>query len=91
MEIKIFCVHDLKAHAFMPPFCLPTIGMAIRTFRDCCNDSKHAFGAHPEDYSLHECGFFDDNKGVITAFAEPLLVISGIQCLKPEVGTDENA
>lgn len=65
MKLKIFCIHDVKAEAFLPPFFLPTVGMATRTFKDCCNNDQHQFGANPTDYTLFELGEFDDNNGTI--------------------------
>lgn len=56
-----FTIYDTKAEAYLPPFILPTRAMAIRIFTDCCNDDGHAFGKHPHDYTLFQCGTFDDN------------------------------
>ncbi len=38
--------------------------MAKRTFQDCVNDPEHAFGAHPEDYTLFSHGHFDQSEGM---------------------------
>jgi len=57
---KIFCIHDAKASAYLPPFILPRAEMAQRTFGDCINSSDHQFGAHPEDYTLFVLGVWDD-------------------------------
>lgn len=59
-ELKLFSIYDTKALAYLPPFFLPQRGQAMRTFGDCCNDKSHAFGAHPEDYTLFYLGTFDD-------------------------------
>lgn len=56
----IFTIHDNKAQAYLPPFFLHAAGMAKRTFADCCNDPDHAFGKHPEDYTLFQIGSFND-------------------------------
>lgn len=45
--------------------------MAIRTFKDCILDEKHAFNAHPEDYTLMEIGEYDDQAGAISPL-EPI-------------------
>lgn len=60
---KMFTIYDEKADAFLPPFFLPTNGMALRTFADCVNDDKHAFGKNPQDYTLFSVGNFDDGTG----------------------------
>ncbi len=67
MQFHIFSVFDEKAEAFLPPFFLPTVGMAVRSFSECVNDREHMFGKHPSDYTLFELGSFDDSSGCITA------------------------
>ncbi len=63
MILKIFSIYDQKAHSHLPPFFLPETDMAIRTFSDCVNDKSHAFGAHPEDYTLFTHGYFNQTEG----------------------------
>ena len=63
MQQLMFVIYDDKAKAYLPPFYLPTADMAIRTFSDCINDNKHAFGQHPEDYTLFHLGGFDNTTG----------------------------
>ena len=63
---KMFTVYDSKAQTYTPPFFDHAEGRALRTFADCCNDYGHQFGKHPEDYTLFDCGIFDDDTGTIT-------------------------
>lgn len=63
MKFKVFSVFDKKAGAYLPPFFLPEVAVAQRAFRDCVGDKSHAFGRHPEDYSLVHLGEFDDATG----------------------------
>ncbi len=65
MKNGIYTVHDVKAHAYLPPFVLPTNEMAIRTMTDCVNDKGHNFGAHPEDYTLFLIGEWDNVTGKV--------------------------
>jgi hypothetical protein len=65
MNIQMFAIYDSKATAYLPPFNLPTIQMAKRTFTDTVNDLKHSFSQHPEDYTLFHIGEFDDEKGIL--------------------------
>lgn len=67
MQLKMFSVYDIKAEAYLPPFFLPTVGMAVRTFADCARSKDHQFGKNPEDYILYELGTFDDSSGVVTS------------------------
>lgn len=63
---KIYAVFDSKAGTYTPPFFQHQEAMAIRTFGDCCNDTGHTFGKHPEDYTLFNLGIYDDTTGTIT-------------------------
>lgn len=65
MKLKIFSIFDVKAEAYLPPFFLPTVGMATRAFKDCVNQQGHQFCENPGDYTLFELGEFDDVKGEI--------------------------
>lgn len=62
---KIFCIHDAKASAYLPPFFLHSEGMAARAFYDMVVDTEHAFGKHPEDYTLFYIGEYSDLTGEI--------------------------
>ena len=59
----IFTVHDQKGETFMPPFFVPSRGLAIRAFEDCINSDDHHFGKHPADYTLFSLGSFDTDTG----------------------------
>ena len=65
MNLSVFCIHDVKAGAYLPPFFLPQVAMAARTFADCVNDPTHAFGKNPQDYTLYHLGSYDDNTAEI--------------------------
>lgn len=71
MILKMFGVYDVKAAAYLPPFFIVHVNLAKRTFSDCVNDPKHPFGMHPEDYSLHELGMFDDTTGRVESYENP--------------------
>lgn len=72
MQMEIFAVYDEKAEAFMNPFFLQTIAMAIRAISDCVNDPSHNFGAHPSDYSLFHIGTFDNESAAIVPLKKSL-------------------
>lgn len=79
MKHNIFTVFDQKAKAHLPPFFLPEIGMAERTFADCCNDKEHQFGKHPEDYTLMRIGTFDDQTAYIKILEVPEVLGTGVK------------
>lgn len=85
---KMYCIHDTKAKAFLPPFILPTEGMAIRTFADCINSDTHQFGAHPEDYGLFFLGEYDDEKGELVT-TPPAIVRTGISLVNAKEEKDQ--
>ncbi len=64
MLFKVFTIYDEKAKAYLPPFTLPTTPMAVRSFADCVNNPEHAFGRHPQDFTLFDLGSFDDAKAL---------------------------
>lgn len=64
---QVYSVYDTAAKAYLPPFHLPRHEIAIRAFTDCVNSPSHQFGAHPQDYTLHHLGEFDDATGLVTA------------------------
>lgn len=66
MKLNIYTVFDTKANAFLPPFFLPTDGMAVRTFKDAAEDEKHAFYKNAEDYILYRIGSYDDGTALLT-------------------------
>ncbi len=85
---KMFCVHDVKAKAFLPPFFLHQDGMAVRVFTDCVNDPKHSWGAHPADYTLFRSGSFDDCTGKLLP-EEPVSLGNGVMFVALELADDE--
>lgn len=67
----IFSVYDSAAEAFLPPFFVPAIALAIRTFKQTANTPEHHFNQHPSDFTLFELGTFDQSTGAITTHATP--------------------
>ncbi len=79
MKLKIFSVFDVKAGAYLPPFCFPQTPMAVRVFSDMCNSDESAFGLHPGDYTLFEVGVFDDAVCVLLPKAAAEKVVNGLE------------
>lgn len=79
MILKIFCVNDLKAEAFLQPMFFRTAKEAIRAFSNACCDSNTEFYKHAEDFHLYEIGSFDESTGVITSNKVPLPAIAAIE------------
>ena len=82
MKISMFSIYDSKAKSYLPPFHMPNDAMALRVFQDCVSDPSHAFGKHPEDYTLFHLGHFDDETGII--FCELVeSIANGITLVNP--------
>ncbi len=79
MKHEMFSVFDVKAQAYLPPFVLPSEGMAVRIFGDCVNSSDHQFGKHPGDYTLFRIGSFDDSVCVVSCTPSALKVVNGLE------------
>ena len=57
---KIYTVYDHKAECYMKPFYMRSRGEALRSFADTVNTPDHPFNKYPEDFTLFECGEWDD-------------------------------
>lgn len=60
---KVFSIFDSASRLYMPPFHAPTVGTAVRAFRDAANSKSHFVGQHPADYTLMEVATFCDSTG----------------------------
>lgn len=76
---QIFTVYDEKAEAFLPPFMLPKIQMAIRTFTDTVNNPETQIFLHPEDYQLFHLGEFDNTSATYQLLSSPKPLGNGLQ------------
>lgn len=65
MRLNFYSIYDVASQAYMRPFLMQSDGQALRTFTDIATDKEHEIGKHPEDYSLHRVGTFDERKGKI--------------------------
>lgn len=62
----LFSIFDVKAEAFMRPFCAPTKAFAIRMIQDMMRNPEEMVAKYPQDYALFWVGEFDEQGGVIT-------------------------
>ncbi len=85
MKHRIFCIHDVAAGCYLPPFVLHEPAMAIRAFGDCVNSDTHQFGKHPGDYTLFEVGSFDDASCLLVAWPGAKKLANGLELVVVEV------
>lgn len=78
----MYTVHDQKGETFMPPFFVPSKGLAIRAFEDCVNSNDHHFGKHPADYTLFFLGSFDTDLGEFDLISKQS-VGNGVEFVNP--------
>lgn len=64
MNYKVFAIYDSKSKAFSQPFYAINEEVAIRNFASAIADPKTELNKHPEDFSLHLLGTFDDGLGI---------------------------
>ena len=60
MIYKVFAIRDSKAEAYMPPFCMRTLGEMERTLTQMCSQPEHNFNKFAEDFTVFYLGTFDD-------------------------------
>lgn len=79
---KLLAVHDRAMDAYDRPWCVPSIGAAIRAFQDSVNDTQHPMNKHPDDYDLYHVGDYNDHTGEITPVYPPQKVAIGKQMIQ---------
>lgn len=62
-KMHIVAVWDRAADAFMNPFVVPSLGLAIRSFQDEINRPEGDMFKHPDDFDLYHLGLFDQDTG----------------------------
>lgn len=59
----LFAIYDRKAETFDNPFPAANAQVASRMFSDLVNRQDNMIGQHPEDFELHQVGYFDPATG----------------------------
>lgn len=84
MIFHAFSVYDSKAASFSPPFFVPAVGVATRSFSDVANDPTTDICKHPEDYTLYSLGTFDSNLATFD-LGKPSALITASSCKQPKL------
>jgi len=79
---ELYAVYDSKAEQFLPPWCVPTKGMALRDFKDACNKEGQPWNRNPEDYTLFYLGTWDGDSAKFKLTATPESVCIAIQMIE---------
>lgn len=67
--MRVFSVFDSAANAYLTPFFLDTVPLALRAFTAACNDEGHQFHMHAGDYTLFEIGAWDQHSGELSTLS----------------------
>lgn len=76
MKLNAYTIFDSASGLYNRPFFNGSDGEAKRAFADISMDATHPIGQHPEDYSLHRIGIFDDNNAKLTPEKNECLITS---------------
>jgi len=69
MKLQIIAIYDAATMAFGRPVFVSSLGGAIRSFGDEVNSNTESDAyKHPQDFSLHHLGEYDDADGSIETF-----------------------
>ena len=77
---KVVCaVRDVAAETYGQPFFVNAVGAALRSFKDEVNRKAddNMLYQHPEHFSLHQLGTFDDETGILEQSGPRLLIQAG--------------
>lgn len=72
----VIAVLDVQAQSFGRPMMYPAKGIALREIADEVNraDEKNVLYRHPADFRVFELGSWDEQTGLFTCHAQPLLL-----------------
>ncbi len=65
MNLNIYTIYDTASGSYWQPLFAQADGQAIRQFTDMAVTAENPVGKHPEDYSLHRIGVYNDQNAKI--------------------------
>lgn len=71
----VCAVRDSKLDAFMQPFFVKSIGVAVRSFADEVNRKDSPMFQHPEDYELYHIGYYFEDTGLLGPLDIPKSIV----------------
>lgn len=73
----VVAVFDSAVQAYAPPMCVPSTGLAVRSFTDEVNraDVNNPLHGHPEDFELRHLANFDEDSGVFSRLESGLVEV----------------
>lgn len=82
---QVVSVFDGALQAFVRPFTVPAVGVAMRSFMDEAAKGDSDIAKHPGDYELHHLGTFEDTTGRFTPVdsdVPSVCILRGVDCVR---------
>ena len=91
MHYVMCSVRDLKSEVFGTPFCMRSVGVAIRSFDEEVNrkDENNMMFKHPADFHLFQIGEYSDLDASIVSM-QPKLLVTGDQVIRKDFSLPAN-
>lgn len=74
----MYCVEDVRARRFIPPFLSENNQTAVRTFAAMANNEESLINRNPEDFRLWLVGNFDPCDGQIDVLDSREFIIEAV-------------
>lgn len=84
MDQRMVAVYDVKVGAYLPPWFVPSFGVAERAFADAVLEKDSPFGKHPEDYILFHVGEWAPDEGIVTPLRAPVELLRALSVVAKE-------
>lgn len=84
MKQLVFSIHDQAAGAYMRPFFVTAVGLAVREFERLANEKEGNVSRWPDQYTLFELGTYEDSTGVLESLEIPKSHGNAVQYLSNE-------
>lgn len=84
MQLNAYTIHDAKALQYHAPWFAVSHGVATRIVADLANDLNTLVGRHPRDYTVWQCGTWDDNTGQFVPLSPLVHVCDVVTLIKPD-------
>lgn len=79
--MKVCSVFDSKSESWSALITFKAVGQALRSFTDAVNGDGE-YSRHAEDYTLFLLADFDEQSGVISVLAGPVVLSNGLPLVK---------
>ena len=84
MKTTLFSIYDQALGIYGPIFQSPTMEAGIRMFTDIVKfgEENNRYRRHPQDYTLHHIGYFDDESCEFESVTAATQLASAVDCVR---------